>query len=551
MTIWRRFSCSYRANTRTVLLVRDTQGSLRSRSGRRCRPFPGSTELLEIVPLARRTRRRALCRHERFELPAAPAALVFEQGHSAYCSRGPRPWSEAGATEHRGATRGRRAGFLVPVPRSRSSNPAGVPVAATATIGGAVSTQVYHNRRATVIENDVLRVVVLEEGGHIAAIVDKASGINPLWQPPWPSIEPSEFTDAHEPLYGSGADARLLAGIMGHNLCLDIFGGPSDEEAAAGRDRPRRSLRRPLSDRWLGRDPDDERDAAARADRRSTTDRSRGTPGSSARVGRKSRRHGPADRMDTARDARAAVSGTGTTEFRLPATRSKVFDGTFGPADDLKAGAEFEWPLAPLKDGGTRNLQPATRAPISSAYSAHLLDPSARSGVVCGVLAGGAARLRVRLAPRGFSVGRHLGRKQQPHALAVERADPSREPSSSASRRFPNRVVRWWRADASSGSRRSGGCPRNRRSRSNTGRYCTRPSRYSRSRRWPDAGSARPPQRGDARIGGERIVDRTPAAPPETHTRRARRARSRLSAPRLPIDRLPCQRTRGTPAARR
>ena len=80
----------------------------------------------------------------------------------------------------------------------------------------------------------VLHVALLEEGGHIAAIVDQASGVNPLWQPPWPSIEPSAFDAKHEALYGSGADARLLAGIMGHNLCLDIFGGPSDAEAAAG-----------------------------------------------------------------------------------------------------------------------------------------------------------------------------------------------------------------------------------------------------------------------------------------------------------------------------
>ena len=36
--------------------------------------------------------------------------------------------------------------------------------------------------------------------------------------------------------YGGGVDASLLAGIMGHNLCLDIFGGPSDAEAAAGAD---------------------------------------------------------------------------------------------------------------------------------------------------------------------------------------------------------------------------------------------------------------------------------------------------------------------------
>ena len=35
--------------------------------------------------------------------------------------------------------------------------------------------------------DDDLRVTVLEEGGHIAEILDKRSGINPLWTPPWPS----------------------------------------------------------------------------------------------------------------------------------------------------------------------------------------------------------------------------------------------------------------------------------------------------------------------------------------------------------------------------
>src|SRR5580692_8320247 len=85
----------------------------------------------------------------------------------------------------------------------------------------------YAGRRSTSIENEYLRVTVLLEGGHIAAILDRETGINPLWTPPWPSIEPSQFD-------GTGADGRLLAGIMGHNLCLDIFGGPSAEEAAAG-----------------------------------------------------------------------------------------------------------------------------------------------------------------------------------------------------------------------------------------------------------------------------------------------------------------------------
>ena len=77
-------------------------------------------------------------------------------------------------------------------------------------------------------------MTVLEEGGHIAEIFDKRSGVNPLWTPPWPSIEPSTYSPARHAEYGDGTDAMLLAGIMGHNLCVDIFGGPSDEEAAAG-----------------------------------------------------------------------------------------------------------------------------------------------------------------------------------------------------------------------------------------------------------------------------------------------------------------------------
>src|SRR5215471_2677215 len=92
----------------------------------------------------------------------------------------------------------------------------------------------YRNRRAHSIETPDLRVTVLVEGGHIAEITDKRSGLNPLWTPPWPSIEPSTYDRAKHPEYGSDAEAKLLAGIMGHNLCLDLFGGPSEAEAAVG-----------------------------------------------------------------------------------------------------------------------------------------------------------------------------------------------------------------------------------------------------------------------------------------------------------------------------
>src|SRR5215813_2730915 len=92
----------------------------------------------------------------------------------------------------------------------------------------------YCDRRARSIENDHLRVTVLEEGGHIAEILDKETKVNPLWVPPWTSIEHSTYDPQKHPEYGAATDAKLLAGIMGHNLCLDIFGGPSDEEFMAG-----------------------------------------------------------------------------------------------------------------------------------------------------------------------------------------------------------------------------------------------------------------------------------------------------------------------------
>src|ERR1051326_4849295 len=75
----------------------------------------------------------------------------------------------------------------------------------------------FHNRRAVQIENDNLRVTVMAEGGHIAEILHKQSGVNPLWIPPWPSIDPSTYSLAKHPEYGADAESKLLAGIMGRS----------------------------------------------------------------------------------------------------------------------------------------------------------------------------------------------------------------------------------------------------------------------------------------------------------------------------------------------
>jgi hypothetical protein len=92
----------------------------------------------------------------------------------------------------------------------------------------------YRDRRAFFVENERVRVTVLQEGGHIAEILEKSTGVNPLWTPPWPTIEPSTYDRERHPEYGSDAESKLLAGIMGHNLCMDVFGPVSEQEAAAG-----------------------------------------------------------------------------------------------------------------------------------------------------------------------------------------------------------------------------------------------------------------------------------------------------------------------------
>jgi hypothetical protein len=82
-------------------------------------------------------------------------------------------------------------------------------------------------------------MVTLTGGGHIAefrfADVPGLPTVNPLWAPPWKSIEPFRYrARIHERIFGTLFEGKLLSGIAGHNLCLDYFGPPSQDEYAAG-----------------------------------------------------------------------------------------------------------------------------------------------------------------------------------------------------------------------------------------------------------------------------------------------------------------------------
>jgi hypothetical protein len=234
----------------------------------------------------------------------------------------------------------------------------------------------FHGRRAASIENSKLRVTVLQEGGHIAEILDKDTGINPLWVPPWPSIEPSKFTKRAQRVYGADVESRLLSGIMGHNLCLDIFGGPSDAEFAAGIGvhgeasvAPYKISKRGATLVMRTRLPLAQINFERRIELRASTVRVRESVTNLAAFDR------PIGWTQHATLGPPFLE-RGATQFRATATRSMVFGASFGAGDYLRAGAEFDWPHAPRADGGTADLRVMNGTARSCAYTAHLMDPA-------------------------------------------------------------------------------------------------------------------------------------------------------------------------------
>jgi hypothetical protein len=234
----------------------------------------------------------------------------------------------------------------------------------------------YRNRRAVTLENEDVRVTVLAEGGHVAEILHKRTGVNPLWTPPWPSIEPSSYSLEKHPEYGADAESKLLAGIMGHNLCMDVFGGPSPEEAAAGLTVHGEASVAPYDIETRGGE------LIAKAD----------LPQAQLRFERRIALSGVVRFTETVENLSACdrpIAWTqhvtlgppflsrGTTQFRASATRSKVFEPDFtGGLGYMKTGAEFDWPHVPHKDGGTVDLRVFPAAPVSAGFTTHLMDPN-------------------------------------------------------------------------------------------------------------------------------------------------------------------------------
>jgi hypothetical protein len=237
----------------------------------------------------------------------------------------------------------------------------------------------YRGRRAHKIENENLEVIVSVEGGHIAAIRDKATGVNPLWSPPWPSIEPSDYDPARHPEYGHDAESKLLAGILGHNLCLDLFGGPSAEEAAAGITVHGEGAVAPYQIEVNGGVLTSKVTLATALlafERRLTL-----APGArTVQIDETVENLSACDRP-IAWTQHVTLGPPflerGSTEFRASAGLSKVVEYDFtGGKGYMQNGAEFHWPHVPGLEGGTVDMRVFPSRPVSGAFTTHLMDPA-------------------------------------------------------------------------------------------------------------------------------------------------------------------------------
>lgn len=217
------------------------------------------------------------------------------------------------------------------------------------------------------------------EGGHIAAVTDKASQVNPLWSPPWPSIEPSKYSPRAETRYGANAESKLLAGILGHNLCLDLFGGPTEAEAAAGMTVHGEASVGTYEIKVEG-DTLTQQTVLEEARLRFTRRIRLPTGARGASIVESVENLSALDRP-VAWTQHVTLGPPflekGRTAFRISATKSKTIGPDFmGGKGYMKADAEFDWPMVPLADGGREDMQVFTDRPVSGGFTTHLMDPS-------------------------------------------------------------------------------------------------------------------------------------------------------------------------------
>jgi hypothetical protein len=232
-------------------------------------------------------------------------------------------------------------------------------------------------------------VGVLEGGGHICELIlNDHPRINPLWKPPWTTIDPDRYTPAqHRRSYGAAPDGKLLAGIAGHNLSFDHFGPPSQEETAAGlathgeapclrwKLKPGAARRGPTLDCSCVLPK-----AQISFARIITLDESNPVVYCEERAENLGHYDRPISWNEHVTFGPPFLQ-TKTTIFDMPAVQSKVCPAGFSERIFLRTDSEFMWPHAVTNDGKPHDLRTMPNRHYGH-YTAQLLDPNLEIGFI-------------------------------------------------------------------------------------------------------------------------------------------------------------------------
>jgi hypothetical protein len=245
----------------------------------------------------------------------------------------------------------------------------------------------WNGREAYKLHNDLVQMVTLPGGGHIAEFQFLENTglpvLNPLWVPPWKSMEPTQYRpEKHSSTYGPVNEGKLLSGIAGHNICLDYFGPPSEEEAAQGLSTHGEAP----SARWqLTKVRTTAQEVSLTLTAPLPVAGLCFSRGLRLRAGESVVYFSETVVNDKKADhlfhwqqhvtLGPPFLGNETSHISMPATRGRTFPGGYGGNELLASGRNFHWPFAPAKSGGSIDLSlPFARAGLGFLVSV-LLNP--------------------------------------------------------------------------------------------------------------------------------------------------------------------------------
>ena len=236
----------------------------------------------------------------------------------------------------------------------------------------------FKGRRSVEIGTDGIRLTATEEGGQVAELLHIKSGVSPLYVPEWPSVEPSEYSAKLDGRYGQNAESRLVASLLGHSICLDVFGTPGVEEIAAGIPvHGEASIAR-----YVLEPTDDSVHMSASLPNAQMAFRRRIDLAENGLVHFYESVENLASTDRPIGWTQHVTLGPpflerGTTHFSVSAKQSKVLGQNFNNGLGMQEpDATFEWPFCPRKDGTVEDLRTFTTDAVSGGFTAHRMDPN-------------------------------------------------------------------------------------------------------------------------------------------------------------------------------